>query len=362
MTKSSIPRGKSLREGEAIGARYSIVGWIGEGGMQDVYLARDLSFDRMVALKCPKNSAAEKRFSRSAKIASRINHPNVARTLDYVSADGADYLVEEYISGRDLKQIRTAMPLMDPYAAAHVAHHVAKGLAASHHAGVVHRDLKPSNIMVPTGLDLASVKITDFGIAKMAEAELSQTLDEETITSSSTMAGALPYMAPEMLRGAKYGEKPADVWSIGAMIYEFFSGAKPFGKNFDAVDLIKRAEVPAPPSFAEKPQFSEMAAELYAIIKQCLAKEPADRISADELVRAVSGLCYPLGPRVTGQVMEVRYGTQFFAETDQGKVFFHADSVYGELPSRRDRVSMRVFPGIPFPRAHPVVVGRRAAT
>lgn len=354
MKIKKIPKGKPLAAGEEVTGRYKVLGWVGEGGMQDVYLASDEAFGGQVVLKFPKNASAERRFLRSAKIAAQINHPNVAKTLDYVMVEDFGYLIEEFIDGDDLKATRANMPLMDPYLAAHVGHHIAKGLAASHRAGVTHRDLKPSNIMVPAGLDIATVKITDFGIAKMAEAELAQ-IDEETITSSSTMAGALPYMAPEMLKGAANGKPASDVWALGAMIFEFFSGDKPFGKNLDAVELIRRADVPPLPAIAKKAQFRGIAEELYAIVESCLSKDASDRPTADALVDRFANLCYPVARRCEGTVTGVRFGSQFFAETELGTVFFHLDSVYGPSPRVGSRVSMAVYPGNPWPRAHPIV-------
>ena len=159
--------------GDVIGGRYEIERYVSEGGMQEVYGARDILLSRTVALKTPKTKSARKRFQRSASTSASINHANVAKTFDYLEEDGRYYLVEELIEGADLGQImRDDLDRVDPYLCAHVLHHLAKGLAASHHAGVVHRDLKPSNIMVGGRMAFENIKITDFGIAKMAEAEL----------------------------------------------------------------------------------------------------------------------------------------------------------------------------------------------
>jgi eukaryotic-like serine/threonine-protein kinase len=130
-----------------------------------------------------------------------------------------------------------------------VFHHLAKGLAASHHATVVHRDLKPSNIMVVDGELFNEVKITDFGIAKMAEEELIAVEGgESSLTASNTAIGALPYMAPEMIKSIRKAGAPADVWSLGAMVFELLSGQKPFGVGYRAVPAIMEAKVPPLPS------------------------------------------------------------------------------------------------------------------
>ena len=188
--------------GDVVGERYVIDKFISEGGMQEVYVARDELLSRTIALKTPKTGSARKRFKRSASTSASINHANVAKTLDYLEESNRYHLIEELIAGADLGQVmRDNLDQLDPYLCAHVLHHLAKGLAASHHAGVVHRDLKPSNIMVAGGMAFHGIKITDFGIAKMAEVELAVVDggDEDVLTQSATALGALPYMAPEMI-------------------------------------------------------------------------------------------------------------------------------------------------------------------
>ena len=131
--------------------------------------------------------------------------------------------MEEFIAGRDLQKVLVReFELIEPYLAARVFHHLCKGLAAAHHAGVMHRDLKPSNLMVVGSAKLDQVKITDFGIAKMAEEELVEAAEggESSITGSKTMVGALPYMAPEAISTPKQAGQPADIWAAGAMLYE----------------------------------------------------------------------------------------------------------------------------------------------
>src|SRR3954447_10718009 len=163
------------KAGEILLDRYRVEAYVAEGGMQEVYLAEDLHFGRSVALKIPKNASALKRFARSARVSARIVHPNVAKTLDYFEIDRGGYLIEEFIAGKDLGAVlRSEYEYLDPHLAAHFFHMIAKGVAASHHAGVVHRDLKPNNIMVGVGANFNLVKITDFGIAKMAEEEIAE--------------------------------------------------------------------------------------------------------------------------------------------------------------------------------------------
>jgi serine/threonine-protein kinase len=256
------------KQGELIIERYEIIKYIGAGGMQEVYLAQDTVIQRQIALKAPKNPSAKKRFKRSASLSAKINHPNIAKTLDYFETDDSPFLIEEFIKGRDLKKVLTEEFLViDPYFAARLLHHLSKGIAASHHVGVVHRDLKPSNIMVAEGYDFSKVKITDFGIAKMAEEELAEAAAEGTQTTSQTMLGALPYMSPEMVVNPRDASTPADVWSLGAMFYEVISKKPPFGLGLMAVPNILSGNLPERPLFVgQKIQFRSLANELVEII------------------------------------------------------------------------------------------------
>ena len=183
-------------DGQNVGSRYQILRYLAAGGMQEVYVAYDNILKREVALKIPKNRHAEKRFERSAIVSARVNHPNIAKTLDYFIADGRAILVEELISGESLqRELEVDFYYFDPYLSAQFGHHVSKGVAATHHVGVIHRDLKPGNIMMEFGSGIYCFKITDFGIAKLAESELDEAhRDEASITGSQTMMGALAYL------------------------------------------------------------------------------------------------------------------------------------------------------------------------
>ena len=189
--------------GDTVADRYGVLHEIGQGGMQVVYLAIDQTFNREVVLKVPKNASAARRFRESAVLSATINHPNVAATLDYLEPEeGKFFLIEEYIEGEDLKKVAARFQRLDSYTVAYVVHHLARAVSASHHVGVVHRDLKPSNIMIGGGLAFDTLKVTDFGIAKMAEHEVEEHAgtDAESTAKSSTVMNALAYMAPEVIK------------------------------------------------------------------------------------------------------------------------------------------------------------------
>jgi len=350
-----------LSIGDIIGGRYQIKRYIDEGGMQFVYKAKDQLSNRIVALKTPKNKSATKRFRRSAVVAAKVNHPNVAKTLDYVKEGNSRYLIEELIVGSDLsKALLHRTTCLDPYLSAKVFHHMAKGLAAAHHAGVIHRDLKPTNVMVVGGYSLNELKITDFGIAKMAEEELAEAAEggDQTLTTSQTAVGALPYMAPEAIDTPKQVTQAADVWSLGAMVFHVLTGQQPFGSGLKAVQKILAAEQPDVPAFVlRNPQFAPLARELLDITFACLQKDPVKRPTADDLVHRCGHLCYTVAPRAEGVVRRVYYGSYGFIGAESGDVFFHMDSVFGPQPklTESDQVVFSAYAGGGSPRAYPVL-------
>lgn len=351
-----------LSRGDVVGDRYEVVRYIDAGGMQFVYEAKDSLTERRVALKTPKNSSATKRFRRSAIVAARVNHPNVAKTFDYLKVDDDRYLIEELIEGSDLsKALLTQTKFLDPYLAAKIMHHLARGVAAAHHAGVVHRDLKPSNVMVRGGYSLHELKVTDFGIAKLTGEVLEEAVagGEVSMFQSATVVGALPYMAPEAIDTPTEVGSPADVWSLGAMMYHMLAGETPFGVGLRSVRAILAAETPAVPAFlTSNPQFAPLAREVMDLALSCMTRDPADRPTADDLVRRCGSLCYTPGERRIGSVKRIfDHGKFGFLYSGTGKdVFFHVESVYGpEALKEGDRVLFASYDGGGGDRAHPVM-------
>jgi serine/threonine protein kinase len=328
--------------------------------MQFVYSAKDLTLNRDIALKTPKNPSAEKRFLRSAIVSAKVNHPNVAKTLDYLDVDGRAYLVEELIVGGDLsKSILQKVDYLDPFLVARLFHYLSKGLAASHHANVIHRDLKPTNIMIIDDFQLSGVKITDFGIAKMATDELVEAAEggEDSISASATAVGALPYMAPEAINTPREVGLKADIWSLGSMMYELLAGAKPFGTGLKAVGRILACDYgDFPPFVTSNTQFRSLSEALIELIKSCLVLDPASRPSADELVTSCGSLCYPVSERYFGTMKTPNYPTWGFISQLQGvDVFYHTKCIYGTKPVAGEKVMLSKYDGGGADRALPVV-------
>lgn len=347
-----------LKPGDLIGGRYEIQHYLAEGGMQFVYAANDLVANRVVALKTPKNRSAMKRFRRSAVVAAKVNHPNVAKTLDYVRDGEERYLIEEMIGGQDLdKAILKRARFLDPYLAAKVFHHLAKGIGAAHHAGVVHRDLKPTNVMVVGGYSLSEIKITDFGIAKLAAEVIGAAEPDGTLTMSQTAVGALPYMAPEAIETPAEVGSPADIWSLGAMMYQLITGELPFGAKLRAVAKILEAVPPTPPAFVTaNAQFAPLAQQVVDLALACMQKNPAARPTADELAATCGEFCYSSEVRHEGVVDSIKHNAWGFIASSDGQVFFNHDCTYGpDLVQVGDHVAFVAHPGGVAPRAYPLI-------
>jgi len=351
--------------GELIAERYRIVDFLNEGGMQEVYVTDDVKLNRRVALKVPKTSGAERRFDRSARLSARVIHPNVAATLDYFVHEGQSYLVEELVPGSDLKvRFETEFFYLDPHMAAHVLTQLAMGVAAAHHAGVCHRDLKPNNIIVSTDANLSIVKITDFGIAKLAEDQLAEEVeklgkDESSITGSKTLVGAVPYMAPEHFLTPGKAGLPGDIWAVGAILYQLVSGSPPFGRGVPAIAKIisNPTKVDPPPLFFRKASFKALEEKLWEIIEKCLQHDPGSRPTADDLVNYASELCYSSAERTTGTIASYgdRKGNWGFISCWPNDAFLHGSCFYGNEIKGGMRVNFAPHQGSPNPRASPAL-------
>lgn len=351
--------------GAIIGTRYEIIEHVGRGGMQEVYRARDQLLEMNVALKTPQAGQSNKRFRSSAQFAAMVNHHNVAKTLDYFDDGGVGYLVEEFVEGETLEDKLALFDYLDPHLGARVLHHLAKGVSASHRVGVVHRDLKPSNVMVTKGVNLHYLKITDFGIATLTENVFDEAAKGGDITrsTSGTIRGALPFMAPEMMF-RKAGENPStpmDIWSLGAMMFRLLTGEYPYGVYLEAAVNVKNQDrKPWPGFMTSNAQFAPLAKELQALVDACLEYDPKARPTAEELSRRCQDLCYLSVERREGNVSNlIQNGYSGFIIGEAGTTFFSMESAYGTRRPNTgldNRVCFSSFPGSPRPRAHPVVV------
>jgi serine/threonine protein kinase/tetratricopeptide (TPR) repeat protein len=261
-------------------SHYHILEPVGSGGMGEVYRARDTRLEREVAVKVLpadtfSDEAARRRFRKEALALSRLNHPNIGTIHDFDSQDGIDFLVMELIPGATLEQ-RIAGGAIPERDAARIGEQVAEGLAAAHEQRVVHRDIKPANIRVtPDG----RAKILDFGLARRTPEASGVTTTTET-TADEGVAGTLPYMSPEQLRGEPLDGR-TDIYSLGAVLYELLTGRRPFPDR-SATRLI--GSILAEPPERPRALRGSVSAELERIVLKCLEKDPGSRYqSAREL-------------------------------------------------------------------------------
>ncbi|HSE24523.1 MAG TPA: protein kinase [Pyrinomonadaceae bacterium] len=273
--------------------RYEILSLLGEGGMGEVYRARDVKLKRDVAIKVlPAAFSADtdrlRRFEQEAHAAGSLNHPNILAVYDVGAHEGAPYIVSELLEGETLREMlsKGALPQRK---AIQYATMMAHGLAAAHERGIIHRDLKPENIFITKD---DRVKILDFGLAKLIPSGGDDIVrsDIETIkahTSAGTVMGTAGYMSPEQVRGQPLDAR-SDIFSFGAVIYEALAGRRAFHGD-SAVESLNAILKEEPPELNETDV--RINPQLEKIVRRCLEKKPERRFhSAHDLSFALETL------------------------------------------------------------------------
>ncbi|HEU4724356.1 MAG TPA: serine/threonine-protein kinase, partial [Candidatus Eisenbacteria bacterium] len=305
----------TLTPGTRLGP-YEILSLLGAGGMGEVYRARDTRLGRDVAVKTiPRALAADprhaQRFELEARAAGSLNHPNVVSIFDVGSHEGTQFVVMELAEGRTLREHLTDGPL--PIGRAlEIAMQCAEALDAAHAKGIVHRDLKPANLMIGPG---GRVKVLDFGLAKVVGREspgAPRAAGAAWSTASGTIAGTVPYMAPEQLRGEPVDTR-ADLFALGVVLYEMATGRLPFtgATPADIASAILR-DTP----LSARALRADLPMEVDQVIERALEKSPADRFeTASEMRRALalaeSGLESALGARPPSETGLAAFGEPF---------------------------------------------------
>lgn len=255
-------------------AGYDIVAKIGEGGMGDVYRARDRRLGRDVAIKVLPAAVANdrerlKRFEREARLLASVNHAGIGAIYGVVEADGVRALVLELIEGETLSDT-LARGKLKVERALGLAAQIADALDHAHRRGITHRDLKPSNIMIATH----GVKLLDFGVGKWSVPAIGESMTHESaLTNDSAIIGTLHYMAPEQLEG-RAADARSDVFSFGAVLYEMLSGRRAFDGPSQASIIAAVLEAPTP---RLEGVTSPLGPRLERVVSKCLAKNPDER-------------------------------------------------------------------------------------
>ncbi len=268
----------SLIPNTLIGARYRLVRRIGQGGMAEVWLAKDTSLDRDVAVKVMRahhddDRVGNERFRREAKASAALSSPNIVTVYDVVEDAGRQAVVMEYINGQSLRELLDKVHRISPGLTVHIGMAVATALDAAHAKDLVHRDIKPANILItPAG----RVLLTDFGIAKTLSG------NESDLTNDNIMMGTAKYLSPEQVSGKKLDGR-ADLYSLGLVLYECLAGRVPFVGGTDVETALARVQGDAPDILKIRPTLQPLVAN---IIHQMLARDPEQRQPSGEAVRA----------------------------------------------------------------------------
>ena len=308
-----------LTEGQNVGP-YRIVAQLGFGGMATVYKAYHARLDRYVAIKVMHQAFQEDetflaRFQREAQIVARLEHPHIVQVYDFAEHENQPYLVMKYVEGRTLKGLLTHNPptLSETL---RILTHIADALDYAHRAGVLHRDIKPSNIILASD---GTPYITDFGLARMAQ------INESTL-SADVLLGTPHYISPEQAMGSRELTSATDLYSLGVVVYELFTGRVPYTSDTPFAVIHSHIYSPLPKPSAINPEISP---ELEAVLSKALAKNPADR--------------YPTARDMMNAVKEAITASNM-TTLDPQRVQ-HAQSLTGEIPPTASVVQPPVIGG-----------------
>jgi eukaryotic-like serine/threonine-protein kinase len=313
-----------LSLGTRLGA-YEILSALGAGGMGEVYRATDTNLGRQVAIKVLPDAFAQDpervaRFEREAKTLASLNHPNIAQIYGLEKSAGVQALVMELVEGPTLADRIASGPIPIDEALP-IAKQIAEALEAAHEQGIIHRDLKPSNVKVRTD---GTVKVLDFGLAKLAEPSagagtppsplsFSPTITSPAMTGVGVLLGTAAYMSPEQARG-RAADKRSDVWAFGCVLYEMLVGKRPFDGE-DVTDVLVAVLGKDPADLNALP--ADVPVAIRTLLRRCLEKDRRKRIGAISTARFVIDEAGALGtaasaneatvqPRIDAAVATVR--------------------------------------------------------
>jgi len=258
--------------GQILSGRYRIEAKIGSGGMSTVYLARDETLDRPVAIKILHREMTEQqdqlaRFRQEARAVAKLSHPSVVSVIDAGEDGGHPYIVFEYIEGETLKQRIARLGALDTQDAVAYTIEIAQGLAVAHERQMIHRDVKPQNILIdPAG----RAKVTDFGIARQ--------LEQAGVTATGRVLGTTDYVAPEQAMG-QGADQRSDIYSLGIVLFEMLSGDVPYQADSQVGVAMKHVNEDLPDVQQVRPGLSSAVA---LVVERATAKDPTERYASIE--------------------------------------------------------------------------------
>jgi eukaryotic-like serine/threonine-protein kinase len=253
--------------GTVLSGRYKLEAKLGSGGMSTVYLARDTTLDRPVAVKVMHREMSEQadqleRFRQEARAVAKISHPNVVAVIDAGEDGGHPYIVFEYVEGETLKQRINRVGALDPQEALAYAIEVARGLTVAHARNMVHRDIKPQNVLIDSE---GRAKLTDFGISRQ--------LEQDGMTATGRVLGTTDYVAPEQAMGHPVDQR-SDIYSLGVVLYEMLIGQVPFHADSQVGVAMKHVNEELPDVQQRRPEVSAAAA---LVVERATTKDPDQR-------------------------------------------------------------------------------------
>lgn len=276
------PTGKGSNRVQQLGD-YELKKKLGKGGMGEVFLARQISLDRLVALKTLSKELSKRedfvqRFQREAKSMARLDHPNVVKVYAVDSFRGLNFAAIEYIDGQSAQAWLDKLQRMEIGDAVHIALVCAEALRHAHDLNMVHRDIKPDNILITSK---GVVKVADFGLAKALDEDVS-------MTQSGTGLGTPLYMAPEQARDAKRVDQRSDIYALGSTLYHLLTGKLPFNGTSTLELIIGKEKGIYPSARSVRPEIPE---RLDLVIDKMMAKDPAHRYkNCEEVIRDLSAV------------------------------------------------------------------------
>jgi serine/threonine-protein kinase len=253
--------------GTVLSGRYRLEAKLGSGGMSTVYLARDTTLDRPVAVKVMHREMSEQadqleRFRQEARAVAKLSHPNVVSVIDAGEDGGHPYIVFEYVEGETLKQRINRLGALDPQEALAYAIEIARGLTVAHARNMVHRDIKPQNVLIDAE---GRAKLTDFGISRQ--------LEQDGMTATGRVLGTTDYVAPEQAMGHPVDPR-SDVYSLGVVLYEMLIGQVPFHADSQVGVAMKHVNEELPDVQRRRPEVSAAAA---LVVERATDKDPHER-------------------------------------------------------------------------------------